>query len=166
MAGRIPDPTLMARLQLSVKGVDWAASLVKPWQHQPADGLWSAHHQLAHLIAVETENFQPRIRRILAEDTPTFDVWDSEAFDARYTNERDVDDLAQQFMRERAATVELFSGLPEDGWSRTGIWPDGQLIDLAWLAEKALWHSLDHFAALLDLHGEFERRQAPRWLAG
>lgn len=27
---RIPDPTLMARLQLSVKGVDWAASLVVP----------------------------------------------------------------------------------------------------------------------------------------
>lgn len=25
---RIPDPTLMSRLQLSVKGVDWAASLV------------------------------------------------------------------------------------------------------------------------------------------
>jgi hypothetical protein len=36
-------------------------------------------------------------------------------------------------------------------------------VDLAWLAEKVLWHALDHFALLLDLHGEFEKRQAPRW---
>jgi len=34
---RIPDPTLMARLQLSVKGIDWAASLVQPWQHEEAE---------------------------------------------------------------------------------------------------------------------------------
>ena len=57
----------MARLRLSVKGIDWAASLVQPWQHETADNLWAAHHQVAHLLAVETENFQPRIRRILAE---------------------------------------------------------------------------------------------------
>ncbi len=28
---RIPDPTLIAQLQESMKGIDWAASLVKPW---------------------------------------------------------------------------------------------------------------------------------------
>lgn len=163
---RIPDPTLMARLQLSVKGIDWAASLVQPWQHEEAEDIWSAHHQLAHLIAVETENFQPRIRRMLAEDKPVLESWDTEAFDERYRPDGDVNDLAERFMTERAKTVEMFKALTPEQWLRTGTWPDGQEVDLAWLAEKVLWHALDHFAQLLDLHGEFEKRQAPRWMNG
>jgi len=163
---RIPDPTLMARLQLSVKGIDWAASLVKPWQHQTIEDLWSPHHQLAHLIAVETENFQPRIRAILASDCPILERWDTDAFNLRYGAEGDIEDLAERFMAERAATVELFKALTPGEWERTGIWPDGNEVDLAWLAEKVLWHALDHFAVLLDMHGEFEKRQAPRWKSG
>lgn len=162
---RIPDPTLMARLQLSVKGIDWAASLVRPWQHQAVEDGWTAHHQLKHLIAVETESFQPRIRRILKEDRPRLEFWDTDAFNLRYTVEGDIEDLAQAFMAERAATVELFKALSPEQWQRRGIWPDGHEIDLAWLAEKALWHALDHFVSLLDLHGEFEKLQAPRWMA-
>lgn len=160
---RIPDPTLMARLQLSVKGIDWAASLVRPWQHTTIEDVWSPHHQLAHLIAVETENFQPRIKRIVAEDRPTLTHWDTDAFNAGYAPDGDIEDLAERFMAERAATVELFKALTPEQWLRTGTWPDGHEIDLAWLAEKVLWHALDHFALLLDLHGEFEKRQATRW---
>lgn len=162
---RIPDPTLMARLQLSVKGIDWAASLVKPWQDEAIEDIWSPHQQLAHLIAVETENFQPRIRRMLSEDRPALASWDADAFEAAYRPEGDIEELAERFMAERAATVELFKSLATDQWQRTGLWPDGNEVDLAWLAEKVLWHALDHFALLLDMHGEFEKRQAPRWNA-
>ncbi|MGB4862474.1 MAG: DinB family protein [Tepidiformaceae bacterium] len=163
---RIPDPTLMARLQLSVKGIDWAAGLVKPWQHDAIEDTWSPHHQLAHLIAVETENFQPRILRILNEDSPVLDPWDTDAFNARYAKSGDIEELAATFMAERAKTVEYFKALAPGQWLRTGMWPDGYEVDMAWLAEKVLWHALDHFAVLLDLHGEFERKQAPRWGAG
>ena len=156
----------MARLQLSVKGVDWAASLLQPWQHEGVEDLWPGHQQLAHLIAVETENFQPRIRRILAEEQPVLERWDTDAFNERYKPEGDIEELAERFMKERATTVQLFARLSAEQWQRTGVWPDGSVVDLAWLAEKALWHSLDHFAALLDLHGEFEKRQAQRWAGG
>ena len=163
---RIPDPTLMARLQLSVKGIDWAAGLVKPWQHDAIEDTWSPHHQLARLIAVETENFQPRILRILNEDSPVLDPWDTDAFNARYAKSGDIEELAATFMAERAKTVEYFKALAPGQWLRKGMWPDGYEVDMAWLAEKVLWHALDHFAVLLDLHGEFERKQAPRWGAG
>ena len=163
---RIPDPTLMARLQLSVKGIDWAASLVAPGQYQGSEGHWSAHKQLVHLLAVERESFQPRIRRMLTEERPRLDRWDSDLFEARYRPEGEVTELAEQFMAERAATVELFKALSPEQWMRTGMWPDGSVVDLAWVAEKVLWHALDHFAALLDLHGEFEKQQAPRWSGG
>ncbi len=158
---RIPDPTLMARLQLSVKGVDWASSLVAPWQHQALDGEWSAHQHVFHLLAVETLNFQPRIERILSEDRPVLERFESQLFmETQYTPDDDIADLAERFMAARAETYERFKSLSPEQWKRTGTWPDGEVIDLAWLAEKALWHALDHFATLLDLHGKFQKLQA------
>lgn len=162
---RIPDPTLMARLQLSVKGIDWAASLVRPWQHQEVDDAWSAHRQLKHLIAVETENYHIRVQRILREDRPVLDTWDIDVFNRGYTREGDVEDLAETFMAERAKTVEMFKDLEPLQWARTAVWPDGREVDLAWVAEKVLWHALDHFQQLLDLHQEFEPLPGRRWLA-
>ena len=157
----------MARLQLSVKGIDWAASLVARQQHEQMEGEWSAHQHLAHLLAVERQNFQPRIRRIMAEERPVLDRWDNDAFMASdYSTQPGIEDLAADFMAERATTVGLFNGLSPEAWHRIGVWPDGRIFDLAWLAEKVLWHALDHFAFLLDLHGELEPRQAPRWAAG
>lgn len=158
---RIPDPTLMARLQLSVKGVDWASSLVAPWQHESIDGEWTAHQHVFHLLAVETLIYQPRIERILADDRPVLERFDNEAYmDSKYHTGDDIADIAERFMAARAETYERFKALTPDQWRRTGTWPDGHVIDLAWLAEKALWHALDHFATLLDLHSEFQKLQA------
>ncbi len=162
MAGRIPDPTLMARLQLSVKGVDWAASLVRPYQHQSLDGGWTPHQHLYHLLGQERV-FQERIARVLAEDEPALQPWDGEAHMAQHRPEPDILELADQFMAERAKTFETLRAIREEDWLRTAVWPDGRRVDLAWIAERALWHALDHFAALLNLHGRFEPLQARRW---
>ena len=162
---RIPDPTLMARLQLSVKGVDWAASLVAPWQHQQIDGEWSAHQNVYHLLGNE-HVFHERIQRILNEERPELARWDSTAYMASHSTESDIEVLAERFMEQRAKTVELLKPLAEEQWFRTGIWPDGREVDLAWIAEKALWHALDHFAGLLDIHGACDALQAQRWKTG
>jgi len=154
----------MARLQLSVKGVDWAASLVQHRQHDKVDGEWSAHEHVFHLLGNE-KVFQERIRRCLSEDAPAFERWDSQAHMRAHTSEPDIGVLAERFMAERAATVELLKALTEDQWFRTATWPDGRKVDLAWIAEKVLWHALDHFAFLLDLHGDLEPLQAPGWRA-
>jgi DinB superfamily len=152
---RIPDPTLMARLQLSVKGVDWAASLVQPWQHVQVEGEWSAHQHVFHLLGNERV-FQERIRLALAAERPAFARWDSHGYmEGEYSPAEDIDVLAERFMAARTETYELFKALEPAQWARQATWPDGRVIDLAWLAEKVLWHALDHFAFLLDLHGEF-----------
>ncbi len=160
---RIPDPTLMARLQLSVKGVDWAASLVAHRQHEQVDGEWSAHQHVSHLIAVETGVFQPRVRRMIDEDRPVLEPWDEAGYMANaYRAEGDVVDLAGEFMRQREATVELFKSLAPEQWKRTGVWPAGE-VDLAWAAEKCVAHALEHFVALLLIHQDTEHLQARRW---
>ncbi len=161
---RIPDPVLMARLQLSVKGVDWAASLVQHRQREAPAGGWAPHRHLAHLIATEQNVFQPRLRALLDQDHPQLDDWDGEAhLAAHYPSDEDIVDLADAFMAERGKTVEILKELGEDDWFRTGTWPDGRDVDVAWIAERALWHALDHFAALLKLHNDMEALQAPAW---
>jgi hypothetical protein len=161
---RIPDPTLMARLQLSAKGVDWAASLVAHKQHEQPDGEWSAHQHLVHLLAVETEVYKPRVMAMLEQDRPVFQPWGAETFMAdRYTkNEGDVIELAERFMREREKLVEVFKSLTPDEWARTGTWPDGE-VDVAWAAERALAHGLEHFTGLLFVHQELEHFHARQW---
>jgi hypothetical protein len=150
----------MARLQLSVKGVDWAASLVKPWQHESIDGEWTAHEHVFHLLANERV-FQERIARVLAEENPSFERWDSAGhMRDHYSRGTDIEALAEQFMAARTETYETFKGLSEEQWRRRFTWPDDRTCDLAWFAEKILWHALDHFATLLDLHGDFEALQA------
>lgn len=159
---RVPDPTLMARLQLSVKGVDWAASLVAQFQHERPEGEWSPHQHVFHLLANERV-FHERVRLALASDSPVFERWESHGYmEDTYSRDEDIEHLAEEFMAARNETYEMFKALTPEQWSRTFTWPDGRLCDLAWLGEKVLWHALDHFATLLDLHGEFAPLQAPR----
>ena len=163
---RIPDPTLMARLQLSVKGVDWAASLVRQSQHEPDSGGWTPHFHVFHLIANERYVIQPRLRAMLEQDTPRLESWDGEAYRREhYSQDRDIVELADEFMAERANTVEVLKALSEEQWFRQATWTDGREVDVAWVAERALWHALDHFAALLKFHNDTEPLQAPSWKA-
>ncbi len=156
---RIPDPTLMARLPLSIKGVEWAASLLAGSAHErPEDG-WSAHQHLFHLVANENV-FLGRLRQMLDEESPKFLRWDSEGFmKANYKREPGIQDLAAQLVDIRSEGIDLLKGMGPDDWNRAATWPDGRVVDVAWLAEKMLWHGLDHFAALLDIHGDLAPRQ-------
>ena len=151
----LPDSGLMARLRTSGDDLAWAAGLLPEWPHQPVDEIWSAHMQLAHLVAVERENYHVRIQRMLAEDRPALVSWDGAAFEANYGAEGELTDLIAEFKRERATTVAFFEPLSVEQWARKAVWPDGTVIDLAWLAEKALWHTLDHMQQMVDLHQEF-----------
>lgn len=163
---RIPDPVLMTRLQLSVKGVDWAASLVRARQHEAVMGEWTPHQHLYYLLGMEGV-LQERIRRLAGEDSPVFADWDEDAYMASHAGDgMDISELAEQFMAARAQTVELLKPLPEDAWFKTATWPDGREIDMAWLAERCLWHALDRFAYFLRVHGESEPLQAPAWRGG
>lgn len=167
MERRIPDPTLMARLQLSVKGVDWAAGLVARWQHErPPDGGWTAHQHVAHLLASERRVFHVRVPLILAEERPAFESWDEAAFMSReYRPDGDIEELAGEFLRAREQTVGYFKELEPSQWARVAVWPgDAGEVDLAWVAERALAHALEHFVALLNLHQQFDRHHARAWL--
>lgn len=159
---RVPDPTLMARLPLSVKGVEWAAERLAPWQFEQRDGEWSPHQHLFHLIATERQVYLPRLKEMLETEAPKFLFFDNPGFmKENYKREPSINDLAVQFVDARAETLDILKGVGVGDWSRRATWPDGREIDLAWFAEKILWHGLDHFATLLDIHGDVAPLQAP-----
>jgi len=79
-----------------------------------------------------------------------------------YRRDGEIGDLADEFMRQREATAELFKALAPEQWKRTGVWPAGE-VDLAWAAERAVAHALEHFVALLNIHQATEKLQARRW---
>ena len=162
---RVPDPTLMARLVLSIKGVEWAASLLAPHQHDtPPAGGWTPHQHLAHLLAAEQEVHRARLQAMLTNDEPVFTEWDQEKhMQVTYRPEGDITELAARLLAEREQTVEILKPLAYEQWARPGIWPDGRVVDVAWVAERTLRHGLEHFVELLTLHEEFEWRHAPSW---
>ena len=163
----IPDPVLIAQLQNSERPIEWAAALVKRRQHERIDGEWSAHQHVFHLLATERQVYQPRLEQLLNEDSPNFLFFDSPGFmDTQYSKSPDMEGLAAQFVDARAKTVEILKTAGRDDWKRTAKWPDGTEVDLAWFAEKILWHGLDHLASILDIHGELEPKQAPAWFDG
>jgi hypothetical protein len=164
MASRIPDPVLMTRLRLSAAGVQWAGALVADHQHTPLRGGWTPHQQVFHLLATEAEVFAPRLRRLMVEDSPVFENWDEHGYLAeRHTTDDDITTLAGRFVEVRAESVAALETLAPEQWRRTGTWPDGRTVDVAWVAMRALWHGLDHFATLLDAHTEFSSLHAPAW---
>ena len=161
---RVPDPTLMARLQLSARGVDWAASLTAHRQHERPGGEWSTHQHVSHLLHTERLIHQDRVRRMLDEDNPVFPDWDELAhMRDHYSTNRDVAELAEAFREERERTFELCKTLTPEQWGRRGTWPAGE-VDVAWAAERAVAHALDHFVALLRRHEDLEHFHGPQWL--
>jgi hypothetical protein len=146
-----PDPELRSRLQLSAKGIEWAAGLLGEdlGRQEPEPGEWSAHRALWHLVDVEERNFRGRLQRMLAEDTPMLGAREGE--DEAYAGVIDVPlaELAARFRRVRDENWNTLAGLDAEQWQRAGIWPDDAVHDITWLAWHMLWHGLDHFAQIL-----------------
>jgi hypothetical protein len=157
---QVPNQSLMAQLQSSAEGVTWIAGVLAPWQYQRIEGGWSAHQHVAHLLDAETRLYGPRVQRLLAEDRPRLAGYDADEFmTGRYVPEPGIVEVAGQFASARANTLSMLMGARPGQWANRGVRGNGQDCDLAWVAERALLHVLDHLVALIRLHGEFEPQQ-------
>lgn len=84
----------------------------------------------AHLAALDREVHLDRLRRMMAEDTPTFD----EERDANGI-EREVLGAALADVRSaRETLVEAFEHVPPEDWERLAEFPDGERRDVYGLA--------------------------------
>lgn len=109
-------------------------------------GEWTPADIVRHLIAVEAEVWQPRLRQVIAEENPRWawvepDRWLGES---RAT----LDELLARFAAGRAETVATLDTLDDAGWARHGTHATFGVLDVAGLLRKALDHDEEHLDAL------------------
>jgi hypothetical protein len=111
----------------------------------PAPGEWPPTDVVRHLIAVEDEVWQPRLRELIDEDEPRWRWAEPDRWLG--SPEASLDDLLALYAARRAATVALLDALGDTGWARTGVHATFGRLDAAGLMEKALDHDDEHIAS-------------------
>jgi uncharacterized damage-inducible protein DinB len=119
------------------------------YRRRPEPGEWGLNEIMAHLLHVETEVFQPRLRRILAEDLPRFAPFSPEA----WARERDrsvepFEESLQAFEWARAATLDFLRPLPADARERVGVSALFGPMTLQQYATHVADHDVEHLAQM------------------
>ena len=112
----------------------------------PAPGEWPPTDVVRHLIAVEEEVWQPRLRQLIDEDEPRW-PW---AEPGRWPGlpGASLDELLAVHADRRAATTALLDALGDAGWERSGVHEVYGRLDVAGLMRRAGSHDDEHIESL------------------
>lgn len=126
------------------------AAIPAPEWHVRRDGLGrTVHHITAHVRALETLAFLPRIQRILTEDSPELVAYPSHQWaDELYDPNEPMTEMLTEFSRARAQLVAWFRPLDAAGWTRVGFHPPSGARTLQWWAERSLNHAREHLESI------------------
>jgi len=109
-------------------------------------GEWSAHQILFHTCLVDEQVYGPRLQRILREDHPELEDFDSEAWmEAHYDRAEPASSLLDRWGRARQRYASEAEAAPVEAWSRTGRQPYWGERTLQWWVERAVAHAEDHW---------------------
>lgn len=110
------------------------------------EGEWTPEDVVRHLIAVEVDVHQARLRDLEATADPRWDwaepgPWQGEP-------ELDLSRVLARFGDLRHATLETIAGFDEADWARTGTHTQLGVIDVTALLDNARVHDAVHLAGL------------------
>ena len=122
-----------------------AAARSALWRPVPDDG-WSVEQVVRHLVAVEIDVHQARLRDLADEAQPTW-AWQEPG---PWPGEPglDLDGVLGRFRALRGATVTTFHRLDDAGWARTGRHATFGRLDAQGLLRLAVEHDEEHLAGL------------------
>jgi uncharacterized damage-inducible protein DinB len=147
----LPLAELMPALLTTPQRVaDLAAGLdARALRERPAPGEWSMKEVLVHLMELDGRLFLPRFRRMTAEDGPSFEVFDPEAWNRECDRRegRFEDDL-DAFRRARAEVLAFLATLPRGATERPGFSGFFGPLTLGQYVTHMADHDLDHLAQL------------------
>jgi len=138
---------LLDRLRAGPERV--AAAAVAAQAHRLAAGNvgpdgWSEREIFDHLIRVERDVFQSRLRQVAREDEPHWQ-WVEPGAEPGHAS---LATLVGRFERVRARTIDHLAGLDDRGWARSGVHATYGRLDVAALLGVAVEHDTDHLAEL------------------
>lgn len=133
-------------LRLSAAPARIAAVLSTGHGTAPRPGEWTAQQVVLHLLAVELEVFQERLRDVRQVAVPTW-TW-VEPGPASIEPDETIAQSLERFAAARARTLEDVGSLDEAGWLRFGEHATLGRLDVAGLLALAGDHDAEHLAAL------------------
>ena len=124
------------------------------WDGVPSEPL-TALEQLCHVRDIEIDGYHVRIRRTLAESTPTLASIDTDALvrDRAYARDEPARVLAA-FRAARAQTLEMIAGLSDAQLARTAVFEGYGPLTLRSLVHYLCSHDQQHLAGLQWLLGK------------
>lgn len=130
-------------------------------RQRPAPGAWSALEVLGHLIEEERHDFRPRLEGVLFHPEQSWTPIDpASAPELAHYNQRNLDEVLSEFMRERERSVVWLDRIKETAdWEATYPAPSGPIragdLLAAWVAHDTL-----HLRQLVELRYARQRRLA------
>ena len=109
-------------------------------------GEWTPSEVVRHLIAVETDVHQARLRDLASVPSPRWDWAEPGPWPGEPT--LTAADLLARFGGLRDATVATVRALDDAGWRRTGTHSRLGVWDVAALLRNAVTHDEEHLAGL------------------
>jgi hypothetical protein len=135
---------LVARLRAGPERVAaLAAAATTRRAGRRADG-WSERQIVAHLVGVDREVFQVRLRDLTGAAEPQWS-WVEPGAEPGHAS---LAVLAARFATAREATIVHLADLDEAGWARSGVHAVYGRLDVAALLGIAVDHDTDHIAEL------------------
>lgn len=124
------------------------------------EGKWSVRQIVAHVSDAEIVGAM-RFRQIVAEDNPTFQAYDQNAWTARLDySKRKPSQSLETFRRIRAENFELLKDLPAEAFDRRGTHSERGSITLHDLLQMYADHPESHANQIRALRAAFKEAKA------
>jgi hypothetical protein len=112
---------------------------------------WNLHQIASHVRDVNAEVYLPRLKRIVAEENPSFEDFDADLWMAtHYDAEEGLDDILTDFTVQCEEAAGWLEDLNYDEWDRPGTHPTLGTHSLAWWADRMLTHIEEHLAQIRE----------------
>lgn len=141
-------------------------------RRKPAAESWSILEVINHLYDEEREDFRLRLDILLHRPTePWPPIHPSEWVTERSYNTRELEPSIENFLRERAKSLEWLKGLKSPNWDASVISPWGGKVRAGDLYAAWVAHDVLHLRQLSELHyavikaaaGDYEIGYAGDW---
>jgi len=135
------------RLQRLAEFPDVVAAAAHAASERPApEGEWTPEQVVRHLIAVDLEVHQRRIRDLVTEDEPIWSWQEPGPWPDEPT--LGLDGVLERFASVRGDTVGMYRALDAAGWARSGRHATFGQLDADGLLGLVVDHDAEHVAGL------------------
>ena len=122
-------------------------------QRVPAPNEWTLHQVAAHVRDNEQQVFLYRLKRMLREDNPAVENFESDAWTrAHYSASEPIKKIALEIRAARKKQVSLLRKAKDKDWARMARHPEYGTISIDWLVTYAVNHAIEHAAHVGDAY--------------